>query len=106
VANISGKSFGSDNHAGVHPAVLAAIMSANDGDVAAYGDDDITRSAIAQLRDATGAHSAQLVFTGTAANILGLSLMVRPYEAVICAGSSHLNVDSRYTLRTASSLPA
>jgi threonine aldolase len=72
---------------------MAAIMAANDGDAVAYGDDDITRTAIAQLCDATGAQNAHLVFTGTAANILGLSLMVRPYEAVICAESSHLNVD-------------
>lgn len=93
MANISGKSFGSDNHAGVHPAVMAAITAANEGDVAAYGDDDVTRTAVAQLCEATGAHSAHLVFTGTAANILGLSLMLRPFEAVICAESSHLNVD-------------
>jgi len=72
---------------------LAAIVAANDGDAVAYGDDDITRTAIAQLCDAAGAQNAHLVFTGTAANILGLSLMVRPYEAVICAESSHLNVD-------------
>ena len=32
------KSFGSDNHAGVHPAVLRAIMEANAGDAVAYGD--------------------------------------------------------------------
>jgi threonine aldolase len=68
-------------------------MAANDGDAVAYGDDDVTRSAIAQLCAVTGAQNAHLVFTGTAANILGLSLMVRPYEAVICAESSHLNVD-------------
>jgi threonine aldolase len=72
---------------------MAAIVAANDGDAVAYGNDDITRTAIARLCDATGAQNAHLVFTGTAANILGLSLMVRPYEAVICAESSHLNVD-------------
>ena len=33
------------------------------------------------------------VFTGTAANVLGLSLLLRPFEAVICAESAHLNVD-------------
>jgi threonine aldolase len=93
VANISGKSFGSDNHAGVHPAVMEAVMAANAGDAVAYGDDNVTRTAIAQLREATGAQDAYLVFTGTAANILGLSLMIRPYDAVICAESSHLNVD-------------
>jgi len=89
----SAKSFGSDNHAGVHPAVLSAIAAANSGDAVAYGDDDITRAAAEALCAASGAHSAYLVFTGTAANILGLSLLVRPYEAAICADSSHLNVD-------------
>ncbi len=93
MATISGKSFGSDNHAGVHPAVMAAIAAANEGDVVAYGDDDISRAAVSELCELTGAQSAHLVFTGTAANVLGLSLMVRPYEAVICADSSHLNVD-------------
>ena len=33
------------------------------------------------------------MFNGTAANVLGISLLLRPYEAVICAESSHLNVD-------------
>lgn len=93
MANISGKSFGSDNHAGVHPAVFAALAAANDGDAVAYGDDEITRAAIARLCAASGARNAYLVFNGTAANILGLSLLIRPYEAVICADSSHLNVD-------------
>jgi threonine aldolase len=87
------KSFGSDNHAGAHPAVIAAVAAANEGDVVAYGDDDISRRAVAMLRAASGAAQALLVFNGTAANVLGLSLLLRPYEAVICAESSHLNVD-------------
>src|SRR5205809_964952 len=36
------KSFGSDNHAGVHPAVLQAIADANPGDAVAYGADERT----------------------------------------------------------------
>ena len=87
------KSFGSDNHAGVHPAVMSAIIAANAGDAVAYGDDEVTRTAAARLCEITGAYSAHLVFTGTAANVLGLSLMIRSFEAVICAESSHLNVD-------------
>jgi threonine aldolase len=87
------KSFGSDNHAGAHPAVLAAVAAANAGDATAYGDDDETRRAIRMLRDLSGAAEALLVFNGTAANVLGLSLVLRPYEGVICAESSHLNVD-------------
>lgn len=87
------RTFGSDNHAGVHPQVLAAIMAANSGDAVAYGEDEVTRTATARLCAEAGARNAYLVFNGTGANILALSLLLRPYEAVICAESSHLNVD-------------
>jgi len=93
VTRITGKSFGSDNHAGVHPAVLAAVLAANAGDAEAYGADDVSAAATAALCERTGAVSASLVFTGTAANVLGLSLLARPYEGAICAETSHLNVD-------------
>jgi threonine aldolase len=89
----TGKSFGSDNHAGVHPAVMAAVAAANAGDAAGYGADDLTRQAVAAMCAATGAATTLLVFNGTAANVLGISLLVRPYEAVICAETSHLNTD-------------
>jgi threonine aldolase len=87
------KSFGSDNHAGAHPAVLDALGSASRGDVAAYGEDPWTAQVEAQLSREFGAGSVCFVFNGTAANVLGISLMLRPYEAVICAESAHLNVD-------------
>jgi threonine aldolase len=93
VTNPTGKSFGSDNHAGVHPAVMAALSAANAGDVVAYGDDDLSRRAESMLCAASGAARALFVFNGTAANVTGLSLMLRPFEAVICAETSHLNVD-------------
>jgi threonine aldolase len=89
----TGRTFGSDNHAGVHPAVLAAISAANSGDAVAYGDDALTEAAVARLCAEAGARSGYLVFNGTGANVLALSLLLRPYEAVICAESSHLNVD-------------
>jgi threonine aldolase len=87
------KSFGSDNHAGVHPAVLASVVAANAGDAVAYGDDALTTAVLARLCAAAGARQAYLVFNGTAANVLGLSLMLQPFEAVICAETSHVNVD-------------
>jgi threonine aldolase len=93
VTNPTGKSFGSDNHAGAHPAVMAALAAANTGDVVAYGDDDLTRRAEQMLCAASGAVRALFVFNGTAANVTGLSLLLRPFEAVICAETSHLNVD-------------
>lgn len=87
------KSFGSDNHAGAHPEVVRAITDANAGDSQPYGEDEWTRRVTAELTAAFGASEALFVFNGTAANVLGISLLLKPHEAVICAESSHLNVD-------------
>ena len=60
----------------------------------AYGADDWTRRATAELRRAFHADGdVFLVFNGSAANILGLSLLLRRHEAVICADSAHINTD-------------
>jgi len=88
------KSFGSDNHAGAHPAVLRAMTEANAGDAASYGADRWTTQVAAELADIFGASGGvYFVFTGTAANVLGLSLMLRPFEAVICPDGAHLDMD-------------
>ena len=87
------KSFGSDNHAGVHPAVLRAIVDSNQGDAVAYGADTWTEQATAGLREIFGADDAFLVLNGSGANILGLSVLLRRHEAVICAESAHINTD-------------
>jgi threonine aldolase len=87
------KSFGSDNHAGAHPAVLRAIMDANSGDAVAYGADEWTERVTAELRETFGADDAFLVLNGSGANVLGLSMLLRRHEAVICAESAHINTD-------------
>src|SRR5215472_17326276 len=87
------KSFGSDNHAGAHPAVLQAIIDANSGDAIAYGADEQTERVTARLRDIFRAEEAFLVLNGSGANVLGLNLLLRRHEAVICAESAHINTD-------------
>ena len=88
------KSFASDNHAGAHEAVLRMMARANAGDVASYGDDAWTERACASIQELFGASGGVfLVFNGTAANVLGISLLLRPYEAVILPEGAHLNVD-------------
>ncbi len=90
----SRKSFGSDNHAGAHEAVFRMLTRANSGDAVAYGADRWTRRAAGELGAAFGARGGVfLVFTGTAANVLGISLMLRPHQGVICPESAHLSVD-------------
>ncbi len=88
-----GKSFGSDNHAGAHPAVLRAMMAANSGDAVPYGADDWTEQVTARLRETFRADDAFLVLNGSGANVLGLSALLRRHEAVICAESAHINTD-------------
>jgi threonine aldolase len=87
------KSFGSDNHAGVHPGILRAIIDANAGDAVAYGADAWTERLTDGLREAFRADDAFLVLNGSGANVLGLSLLLRRHEAVICAESAHINTD-------------
>ena len=87
-------SFGSDNQAGAHASVLAKIAASNDGHRPAYGSDPWTSLADERIRALSGAAGGvYFVFSGTAANVLGLSLLLRPFEAAICAESAHLNVD-------------
>ena len=88
------RGFGSDNHAGVLPELLEAIAAANAGHAHSYGDDDWTRRAQARFREHFGPDAdAHIVFNGTGANVVGLRAVTRPYEAVICAETAHLNVD-------------
>jgi threonine aldolase len=87
-------SFGSDNHAGVHSDVLAAIAEANTGDAPAYGDDPWTRRAEELFRAHFGPDAEAFpVFTGTAANVLALGSVLRPYEAAICSDVAHVHTD-------------
>jgi threonine aldolase len=88
------RGFASDNHAGVHPEVLAAIAAANEGHARSYGDDPWTARAEACIREHFGPDARAFpVFNGTAANVLCVEALTRPWEAVICARTAHLNVD-------------
>jgi threonine aldolase len=86
--------FASDNHAGAHPDVLAAVAAASQGHAGAYGGDPWTGRAEDLFRRHFGPDArAFSVFNGTAANVLSIAALTRPHEAVICPGTAHLNVD-------------
>ena len=88
------RAFASDNNAGVHPEVLAAIAAANVGHVRAYGDDPWTERARGAFRAHFGPEAeAHVVFGGTGANVLAIASLARPFEAVVCAASAHVAVD-------------
>lgn len=86
--------FASDNWAGAHPQVLAAIAAANHGHAPGYGADAITARTVTRIQALFGAPvDVYFVFNGTAANVLGLASALKPWQGVICAESAHLNVD-------------
>ncbi|HKU66298.1 MAG TPA: beta-eliminating lyase-related protein [Candidatus Baltobacteraceae bacterium] len=88
------RTFASDNNAPVAPEILQAIVDANGGDAVSYGHDAATERALALLRRVFGPGSeAFFVFNGTGANVVALSCLVRPHEAVICPATAHLQTD-------------
>jgi threonine aldolase len=88
------RSFASDNNAGVHPEILAAIGRANQGHVVAYGADPYTRSAIKKFEDHFGGDIAVFfTFNGTGANVLGLQALTRPFHSVLCSDYAHIYTD-------------
>ncbi len=88
------RSFASDNAAGAHPAVLEAVQRANHGHALAYGDDDHTRECERRFSELFGREVATfLTFNGTGANVMALTALVRPGDAVVCSDWAHINVD-------------
>jgi threonine aldolase len=87
--------FGSDNQAGAHPAVLAAVGEANHGRAASYGGDPWTARARAAIASAfeTEDFDFYCVATGGAANGLALSLLCPPWGAVVCHAEGHVVCD-------------
>ena len=87
------RSFASDNYAGAHPEVLAALADANGGHQIAYGEDAYT----ARLQEVMAAHFGACttfpVFNGTGANVTGLQALLPRWGAVICAETAHINTD-------------
>ncbi|HEY5518909.1 MAG TPA: low specificity L-threonine aldolase, partial [Cellulomonas sp.] len=86
--------FASDNYAGVHPEVLAALAEANGGHEKAYGYDAYT----ARLQEVLSGHfgadaRAYPVLNGTGANVLSLQALLPRWGAVVCAETAHINTD-------------
>ncbi|MDR0205810.1 MAG: low specificity L-threonine aldolase [Bacteroidales bacterium] len=88
------RSFGSDNHSGVHPAVLEAIHQANVDHACAYGDDEYSEKLQKKIEDIFGTTAAIFpTFNGTGANICALRACTLPFHAVLCSDTAHIFVD-------------
>jgi len=88
------RGFASDNNSGVSPEVIQKIADINTGHTIGYGDDPYTRKAIELIKVHFGQEARPyFVFTGTAANVLGITASGKSYNSVICAETAHINVD-------------
>ncbi len=83
--------FGSDNQAGVSPAILQALVEAAQQHSGAYGNDDWTVRAQARLGEVFEQPlDAFFVATGTAANCLALAAITPPWGSVLCHADAHI----------------
>ncbi|MEO3756121.1 low specificity L-threonine aldolase [Streptomyces sp. B6B3] len=88
------RGFASDNYAGVHPEVLAALALANGGHQPAYGGDDYTAHLQQVFRAHLGPHAdVYPVFNGTGANVVALQALTDRRGAVITADTAHIHTD-------------
>jgi len=88
------RGFASDNNSGAHPAVLQAMIDANEGHEIGYGDDYFTARAIEVIKKHFGQEvEIFLVFNGTGANVLSLNNLTDSFNSIICAKTSHINED-------------
>jgi threonine aldolase len=88
------RGFASDNNAGIHPEILKEIEACNSGHTIGYGADIYTERALELLKETLGKDTeAFFVFTGTAANVLGLTSITRSWNSIITAETAHLEQD-------------
>ncbi len=88
------RQFGSDNNAGICPEALIALTEANSGHAVGYGDDHWTGRACELLREVFETDcQVYFVFTGSAANALGLATVCRSYHAILCHEAAHVEND-------------
>ncbi|ORT60795.1 low specificity L-threonine aldolase [Streptomyces sp. CB03238] len=88
------RGFASDNYAGAHPEILAALALANGGHQVSYGEDVYTEHLQRVMHSHFGPTAeAYPVFNGTGANVTALQALTDRWGAVICAETAHINVD-------------
>src|SRR5690554_6857279 len=89
------RSFGSDNHSGVHPRIMDALAQVNHDHTIAYGGDPWTSEAkeIIQSMLGEGPIEPLFMFNGTGANVVALQACTLPFHSILCASTAHIAVD-------------
>jgi threonine aldolase len=88
------RGFASDNYAGAHPEILAALTEANGGHQIAYGEDDYTAELQKVMRSHFGEQAQTFpVFNGTGANVTALTSVMPRWGAVVSTSTAHIHTD-------------
>lgn len=87
-------SFNNDYSEGTNIQVLDALRKANNIQSPGYGDDMYSKKAKEIIKKEIGISNADIHFIpgGTPCNILAISSVLKPYEAVIACDTGHINV--------------
>ena len=89
--------FASDNSSPACPEVLEQISTVNRSHYYSYGHDPISEGADELLAEIFGCEPADIIVAytpnGTAANLVGLSTFLRPWDGVLTSGESHITQD-------------
>ncbi len=89
--------FSSDTAAPAHPAVLEALMQANQGNARSYGADALMQRLQALLARVfeTQDFDFWITASGTASNALALSCFCPPTHSILCHHQAHIQNDER-----------
>lgn len=84
--------FASDYMEGAHEKILQRFLETNLEKTSGYGTDPYTESAKEKIRKACECPEAEIFFLtgGTQTNAVVISSMLKSYEGVLCAESSHI----------------
>ncbi len=86
--------FASDNTAAICPEAWTALVEANAHYAPSYGEDEWTAAVCQRIRQLFEVDcDVYFVFTGTAANALGLAQLCQPFHGVICHERAHIQTD-------------
>ena len=86
--------FASDNTAAICPEAWTALEQANTNYVPSYGEDEWTAAVCDRIRQIFDIDcDVYFVFTGTAANALGLAQICQSFHGVICHERAHIQTD-------------
>lgn len=88
------RGFASDNCAGAHPEILAAVAAANGGHQKAYGKDVYTEHLTEVMRTHFGRQAEVFpMFNGTGANVTALTSLLSRWGAAIVTSRAHIHTD-------------